>query len=252
MAVATDYDGTLAHDGLVDDPTIAALKDFKATGRRLILITGRELPHLKQAFPHLEIFDRVVAENGALIYDPATEKERLIGPRPSPQLVAGLRQLGVAPLSVGRCIVATREPYETAVLRVIQELGLQLHISFNKGAVMVLPPGVDKAAGLTTALSDMGLAAHNVVGVGDAENDHSFLILCGCAAAVANALPMVKETADINLARDHGAGVVELMERICRDDAYLAKLRRHRIPPDTAERHEAFCRTLLRKHPHSE
>jgi HAD superfamily hydrolase (TIGR01484 family) len=51
MALATDYDGTLAHDGLVDAPTIAALKDFKATGRRLILVTGRELPHLKEAFP---------------------------------------------------------------------------------------------------------------------------------------------------------------------------------------------------------
>jgi hydroxymethylpyrimidine pyrophosphatase-like HAD family hydrolase len=40
MTLATDYDGTLAHDGMVDAPIIAALEDFKATGRRLILITG--------------------------------------------------------------------------------------------------------------------------------------------------------------------------------------------------------------------
>ena len=80
---------------------------------------------------------------------------------------------------------------------------------------MVLPPGVNKATGLLAALDEMELSAHNVVGVGDAENDHAFLRACGCAAAVANALPMVKEAADIKLIRDHGAGVAELIERIC-------------------------------------
>jgi hydroxymethylpyrimidine pyrophosphatase-like HAD family hydrolase len=240
MALATDYDGTLAHDGRVDAPTIAALEDFKATGHRLILVTGRELPDLKKAFPELKLFDKVVAENGALIYDPTTEEERLVGAKPSPQLVTRLRQLGVSPLSVGRCIVATWEPYETTVLQVIRELGLELQIIFNKGAVMVLPPGVNKAAGLAAALNDMELSTHNVVGVGDAENDHAFLRACGCAAAVANALPMVKEAADIQLVGDHGAGVIELMESICRNDAHLASLERHGILLGTAESHEVF------------
>ena len=116
MALATDYDGTLARDGMVDAATAAALRGFKATGRRLILVTGRELPQLKEAFSELKLFERVVAENGALIYDPATEDERLVGPGPNPLLVARLRQLGVSPLSIGRCIVATWEPHETTVL----------------------------------------------------------------------------------------------------------------------------------------
>ena len=50
--------------------------------------------------------------------------------------------------------------------------------------VMVLPPGVNKASGLKAALADLGIVSHKVVGVGDAENDHAFLRLCGCAAAV--------------------------------------------------------------------
>ena len=240
MTLATDYDGTLAHDGMVDAPTIAALEGFKATGRRLILITGRELPDLKKAFSKLKMFDRVIAENGALVYDPATEKERLLGPEPSPQFVARLRQMGVSPLSVGRCIVATWEPHETTVLQVIKELGLELQIIFNKGAVMVLPPGVNKAVGLAAALNDMELSAHNVVGVGDAENDHAFLCACGCAAAVANALPMVKEVADINLVGDDGTGVAELMERICRDDAHLASSERHGVLLGAAANHEVL------------
>ena len=107
----------------------------------------------------------------------------------------------VEPLTVGRSIVATWEPNETTVLEAIRELGLDLQIIFNKGAVMVLPSGMNKAAGLAAALRELELSPHNVVGVGDAENDHAFLRACGCAAAVANALPTVKETADISLAR---------------------------------------------------
>jgi hypothetical protein len=94
---------------------------------------------------------------------------------------------------------------------------------------MVLPAGINKAAGLVAALSDLDLSAHNVVAVGDAENDHAFLSKCGCAAAVANALPMVKEAADIRLAGDHGRGVIELIERIEHEDARIVPLSRHGI-----------------------
>jgi HAD superfamily hydrolase (TIGR01484 family) len=55
LALATDYDGTLAHDGVVDEATIKALKRFRQSGRKLILVTGRELPDLERVFPHLVI-----------------------------------------------------------------------------------------------------------------------------------------------------------------------------------------------------
>ena len=61
------------------------------------------------------------------------------------------------------------------MLDTIRDLGLELQVIFNKGAVMVLPAGVNKASGLAAALADLGLSPHNVVGVGDAENDHAFL-----------------------------------------------------------------------------
>jgi HAD superfamily hydrolase (TIGR01484 family) len=229
LALAADYDGTLAHDGVVASATVDALRRFKATGRRLILVTGRELAPLKDAFPDLDMFDRVVAENGALIHDPATQKQRIIAEPPTAAFVERLRDRGVAPLSVGRSIVATWEPHGTTVLQVIRDLGLELQIIFNKGAVMILPPGVNKATGLAAALRELELSHHNVVGVGDAENDHAFLHACGCAAAVANALPMVKESADVKLAADHGAGVVELMELIARDEARILPPARHGI-----------------------
>ena len=227
LALAADYDGTLARHGVVDAHTCKALERFKHTGRRLILVTGRELPSLSSAFASLSLFDRIVAENGALLYDPATQAERALAPPPPAAFVDFLRQRNVSPLSLGRCIVATWEPNEKTVLEAIRELGLELQIIFNKGAVMVLPPGVNKATGLAAALHELELSPINVVGVGDAENDHAFLSVCGCAAAVANALPMVKDGADIRLDGDHGAGVIQLMDQICRDDARLLPAERH-------------------------
>ncbi len=218
ICLATDYDGTLAHDGVVDPATVEALERLKRSGRKLLLVTGRELPDLVAVFPRLDLFDCVVAENGALLFDPSTKQERPLAPEPSAEFVARLRAGGATPLSVGRAIVATREPYEAAALKAIRDLGLELQIVFNKGAVMILPPGVNKASGLKAALEDLGLSGHNVVAVGDAENDHAFMQAAGFSVAVANALPSVKEEADLVTAGARGAGVVELIDLVLEKD----------------------------------
>ncbi|MER9799246.1 HAD family hydrolase [Mesorhizobium sp. M0142] len=221
IALATDYDGTLAHEGIVAEKTLAALQRFKKSGRKLILVTGRELPDLKRVFPEVAIFDKVVAENGALIYTPASEEERAISPPPAPEFIAKLRKRGVKPLSVGRSIVATWEPHQAVALEVIKKLGLELEIIFNKGAVMILPSGINKATGLTAALQDLRLSPHNVVGVGDAENDHAFLRACGFSVAVDNALPAVKDTADLVTRGARGKGVEELIAKVVERDREL-------------------------------
>lgn len=229
LALATDFDGTIARDGVVDRPTLDALRRLKETGRRLVLVTGRELPDLGRLVRDLSLFDRVVAENGALIHEPATGREQVIGTAASDAFLKRLRALGVGPISVGRSIVATWEPHQDKVLKAIRDLGLELQIVFNKGAVMVLPTGVNKETGLRAALDEMGLSVKNTVGVGDAENDHAFLSACGCSAAVANALASVCAEVDICLAGDHGAGVVELVDRIIAEDALLAPRSRNAI-----------------------
>jgi HAD superfamily hydrolase (TIGR01484 family) len=218
LALCCDYDGTIAHHGRVDEPTLAALKRLRESGRRLLLVTGRELDELQTVFPHLDLFARVVAENGALIYRPETREERLLDEAPPQAFVDKLIERGVGPISVGRVIVATWEPHEKTVLETIRDCGLELQVIFNKGAVMVLPAGVNKASGLRAALAELNLSPHNAVGVGDAENDHAFLNICECSVAVANALPAVKAKADIVTFADHGAGVTELVDEMLADD----------------------------------
>ncbi|MGX7877419.1 HAD-IIB family hydrolase [Mesorhizobium sp. ORM6] len=226
IALATDYDGTLAHDGIVARKTLSALKRFKKSGRKLLLVTGRELPDLKRVFSEVSLFDKVVAENGALIYTPASEEERAISPAPEPKFVARLKKQGVKPLSVGRSIVATWEPHQATVLEVIKKMGLELEIIFNKGAVMILPSGINKATGLAAALQDLRLSPHNVIGIGDAENDHAFLQACGCSVAVDNAIPAVKDTANLVMRGARGKGVEQLIDKMIKHDRAIVP-RRH-------------------------
>jgi HAD superfamily hydrolase (TIGR01484 family) len=217
VALATDYDGTLAHHGTVDDETLAALRRLQQSGRKLLLVTGRELHELREVFPELEMFDLAVVENGAMLYDPKTKEETVLAPAPPEKFIQRRVELEISPLSIGRSIIATREPNEAIVLEVIRELGLEFNVIFNKGAVMVLPANVNKATGLLAALERMKLSPHNVVGIGDAENDHAFLSICGCAVAVGNALPSLKERVDLIVDR-HGRGVVELSKFMIESD----------------------------------
>ena len=231
LVLASDYDETLAHDGRLRDTTIAAMRRLCESGRKMVLVTGRELPELLEVCPDTSLFTYVVAENGALLYDPATQSEQPLGPAADRRLVEGLRERGATPLSAGRVIVATREPYEQATLEIIRDLGLELQVIFNKGAVMVLPSGMNKATGLRAALEALGVSPHNVVAVGDAENDHAFLQAAECGVAVANALPSLRERADLVTGASAGDGVVELIERLLDDDlaSVEPRLTRHHI-----------------------
>lgn len=218
LALASDYDGTLACDGVVDEQKLKALERFRQSGRKLILVTGRELPDLESTFGRLDLFDFVVAENGALLFNPGKREKRLLAPPPPENFVNDLRHRGVRSLSVGEAIVATWHPFEAAVLESIRQLGLDLQVIFNKDAVMILPSGVNKMTGLARALEEMKLSRHNVVAVGDAENDRAFLGCCEFSVAVSNAIPALKERVDWVTDKPRGEGVAELIDRLLSDD----------------------------------
>jgi hydroxymethylpyrimidine pyrophosphatase-like HAD family hydrolase len=178
-ALATDFDGTIAMDGIIDEPTRLALVRMRSAKARTFLVTGRELSDLQGMKDFLPIFDMIVAENGAVLYEPRGDTTRALAPPPPESFIAELSRRGVTPV-VGISIVATREPFQTIVLEVIKELGLELQVIFNKGAVMVLPSGINKASGLLAALDLFGLSPDEVIAVGDAENDHAFLRCAAC------------------------------------------------------------------------
>jgi hydroxymethylpyrimidine pyrophosphatase-like HAD family hydrolase len=218
LALATDYDGTLATDGAVDRETVAGLRRLAATGRKLILVTGRQLNDLQRVFPEAPLFDAIVAENGAVLYRPATGAVRLLAPPPPSHFVEALKRRGVGPLWQGQVVVATVQPNDVPVMDVIRELGLDLQVILNKGSVMVLPTSVDKATGLNAALDELALDPQSIVSVGDAENDQAFLVMSGHGVAVANALDTLKATTNHVTRGEAGAGVREIIDWLIASD----------------------------------
>jgi hydroxymethylpyrimidine pyrophosphatase-like HAD family hydrolase len=211
-ALATDYDGTIATHGFVDPPTLDALERLRAAGHKVMLVTGREIDDLRTVFPELTRFDLIVGENGALLYWPATGREELLAKPPPPEFTQALRDAQCERLSIGRVIVATYEPYDRLVFDTIKAQRLELQVIFNKGSVMVLPTGVNKASGLRAAVKALGITTDEVVGVGDAENDHAFLEICGFSVAVSNALDVLKRKVCMVTRGDHGRGVSEMID----------------------------------------
>ncbi|MBI2216301.1 MAG: HAD-IIB family hydrolase [Candidatus Rokubacteria bacterium] len=229
--LACDYDGTIADRGRLAPDTAAALRRVRESGRKVMLVTGRMLPDLRHVCPEVDaLFDAVVAENGAVLYVPDRREVKILGDAPEPRLVEALQRRQV-PFDLGSAIVATTGPFADAALDAIRETGVERTLVFNKGALMLLPGGVTKGTGLDAALARMELSAHNVVAVGDAENDHAFLNLCEFAVAVADAVPALAERADFVTPGPASRGVIELIdEHVLRDAVDLAgRARRHRL-----------------------
>lgn len=211
QVLATDYDDTLATTGRIAPEVVEGLRRLRASGRRVLLVTGRELDDLLKVCPEIQLFERVVAENGGVLFRPSTRETVLLADPPPRAFCDLLRRKGV-PFSAGRVVVGTHVPHEEQVLEAIRKLGLELQVIFNKGAVMVLPSGTNKATGLQTALDELRVSAARVVAIGDAENDHALLRMCGCGAAVANAIASLKKEADIVTHAKNGRGVLEVIE----------------------------------------
>ncbi len=210
-ALATDYDGTLAWHSVVEPSTCEALARFRESGRKLIMVTGREMKELFSIFHSVSLFDLIVGENGGLLYWPSTQKTKVLGPPPPDALVQALRERGVRSLSVGHTIIGTQEVYSGVISETLDDLGLDWHAIPNKGALMLLPRNIDKASGLLAGLSELRIEPAQTAGIGDAENDFAFLDVCGLSAAVANAIASLKPRVDYVTAGNRGAGVEEFI-----------------------------------------
>ena len=173
----------------------------------------------------------MVLENGPLLYFPAIRELRLISDPVPPALPAALREAAVTDFAVGRGVLATWRPYERAVRDVVRDLDLGWQVVFNKDALMVLPPGVNKATGLSAALEQMRIAPREVIAMGDAENDIPMLKLCGYGVAVGNALPSVKAEADLVVSAERGEGVEEAIRDLQTDGLQACRIWTRAVRP---------------------
>nr|WP_255604359.1 DUF5752 family protein [Oscillochloris sp. ZM17-4] len=204
--LASDLDGTLAEDGRVSSATWDALRAAKAAHITLILVTGRTLDSFTPEGPFAELFDAIVAEDGAVVYFPRQDAVLLPFGRLPATLLERIGELQL-PLEHGMALIATHVPHDEPILAALRAHGGGASVEYNRGAVMVLPLGATKGTGLAYALRELGLSARNMVACGDAENDHTLLSLAELAVAVDNATPALKAIADIVLPEPSSAGM---------------------------------------------
>ena len=209
-AVAIDFDGTLAEGSAPSPSVLAAVRSARDLGLRLLLVTGRTLTDLLQVFPDVhEHFDLTVAENGAVLR--AAEGHRRLARPVDAELAKALQERGISVQS-GEVILACEAVHDAEVFEEICRLDLDCQLIRNRGALMVVPAGVTKASGLGAGLRELGLSARSAIAIGDAENDLALLEACELGVAVANAVPVVKQRADLVLDRADGPGVTEFLE----------------------------------------
>lgn len=228
--LALDYDGTIAQAGVIPPDVMEAIEDARAQGIAVLLVTGRRLDDLRSVAGDLRFADAVVAEGGAVVLYPESNRSFALAPPPSPLLLEDLRRLEIH-AAAGQCIVEADASLAPVILDLIRGRELPLVILFNRSRLMVLPQSVSKATGLRNALATLRLSAHNALAIGDAENDHALLEACEVGMAVGWGSAALKAAADAVL---EGTGPVAVAPFV-RQAAGQA-----RLPPVRATRRAAL------------
>jgi hydroxymethylpyrimidine pyrophosphatase-like HAD family hydrolase len=222
--LALDYDGTIARHGRAQPKVLAAIRETRARGIAVVLVTGRILADLRRVLPEDDIFDAIVAENGAVLAFP-NGRTRALGRPGSRDLLSDLclRRIDCA---IGECVIEADASAAPIILDAIRKLELPLTLVFNRSRVMVLPQGISKASGLREALNTMRLSLHNCIGIGDAENDGPLLEACEIGVAVSWGSKSLQALSDRVL---HGDGPDALA-------GYILEVSSHtKLPPHRAD-----------------
>ncbi len=214
--LAFDLDGTLTETDEIGEEVKVTLQNAHSEGFTIILVTGRRLKVIPDITFFEDICEAIVAENGAAIFFPRNDSVSLPFGELAPDVKKQLLALNI-PIEVGMAIAATWVPHDKVVIDVLSKTEYAATVEYNKGAVMILPPGATKGTGLRMALHELGCSPHNVVAFGDAQNDRSLFEQVELSVAVGNATPEIKNIADIILTKPSGSGVKSFVDDLMKD-----------------------------------
>lgn len=207
-ALALDYDGTIASEGVMSEAVRAAIADLRSRGIVVALVTGRRMADLRRTAGDLTCFDVVVAENGGVLEFPLSGRHVVLTHPPAPAVADAMRRGGIA-LAVGEALIECSADAAPVVLDIVRTLEQPLVLAFNRGRLMILPQAVAKSTGLRQALFSLRVSIHNTVGIGDAENDHDLLDACEVGVAVGWGSAALRAIADEVIAGDGPEAVAD-------------------------------------------
>ncbi|HWF86141.1 MAG TPA: HAD family hydrolase [Vicinamibacterales bacterium] len=221
-ALALDYDGTIANDGVLSPDVREAIAEVRQRGVAALLVTGRQVTDLRRVVGDLTCFDVIVGENGCVLDFPATGRHVLLAHPPPREFIQELRRCAID-VSVGEVVIGADAAAAPAILEVTHRMEQPLVLLFNRGQLMVLPQAVAKSTGLRQALFALGLSIHDTVGIGDAENDHDLLDACEVGVAVSWGSAALRAIADDVIEGDGPEAVAGYIRRLSRQPCLAAK-----------------------------
>jgi hydroxymethylpyrimidine pyrophosphatase-like HAD family hydrolase len=204
FVIASDFDGTLKEKGKpVSKVVLDYLCMLKKKGIGLILVTGRCLKELSSLID-TSMFDAIVVENGAIVISYGNVVNL------APANWSDVRKELVAKYGTGCEEVIISLPRETVVdIKLIQKDTVS--IEYNKDRVMILPKGVSKGSGLSSALKILGWEGRKLICAGDGENDLSMLLQADYKIAVKNSVEQLKGIANFVAEEENGDGFVNAL-----------------------------------------
>ncbi len=227
--LACDFDGTLASDDRIAPATADALRRARRAGLRLVLVSGRTFFDLVRVCERIDLFDAVVAENGAVLHLPSAATICDEGPPPPRRLLGELDRRGI-PYELGRVIVSVARRDEPEVRQALDATGVHRDLCYNRAALMLLPSGITKGRGLSRALGVLNVSFHDVLAIGDAENDLDLFDACEFTACPENAVEELRARADWVFPGVDGSAIAAAIDGpILRGALAVGQSPRHRI-----------------------
>jgi hydroxymethylpyrimidine pyrophosphatase-like HAD family hydrolase len=211
--LALDYDGTIAEDGRLAPGMWDAIQHARAAGLTVMIVTGRIIGDLRRLVGDLTFVDAIVGENGAVITFPRIGRSTALHHAPAPEFLEGLTRQGVV-FRTGRTVVEADVSAAPIALDLIRQMEQPLVMHFNRGRMMILPQAITKATGLAAALETLRLSPHNVLAIGDAENDHDLLRAAEIGVAVEWGSAALRSIADEVLTGEGPAAVAPYIEAL--------------------------------------
>lgn len=220
--VAVDIDGTLTfRNRRLDIAGVSAVQKAEDSGLPVVLATGNVLAFAEAAAIMLGTSGPLIAEDGGIVFDPASGWECVLGDRVDTERGLAVLEREFGPLQQARSsrvrrtgLTLKRTIEAGAAEELFRREGLNL-VAVGLGASINLrSPNVNKGNALRKVASFLRVPLAEVAAIGNDPNDVEMLEVAGLSFAVANSHEAVKRVSTYVTAEPHGKGVAEAIEKI--------------------------------------
>ncbi len=216
--IAIDIDGTLTReDGSLDSRALEKLYNLK---NLVVIVTGKILPNAEVLCRFAGLKQRVVAENGGVIFVDDELEITIEGERPR-KVAEQYKKEGYS-MGWGEYDLPNRWRETEVVVNRSSPLKPLEDIAKKYGmkvvdtgyAYHVKSPKIDKGTGLKKVANKLGIDIKDFIAIGDSENDVPVFNVVGMSYAVANSSEKAKKAADVVTNKKHAEGFLEAIEKI--------------------------------------